>query len=171
MDQRKIGKVLKELRNEKKLTQEQVAEKFNVSNRTVSRWENGNNMPDLDILIEIADFYGIDLRNLLNGERKSENMNKEMKETVLQAVDYTNTKNEKCNKRVRICNAIGMLLLAGTLVLKDTAIYNEKTFVSTIADIMQGMSIGLLLVGFIMSSRYGSKIKAFKQRIFKKTIN
>ena len=171
MDQRKIGKVLKELRNEKKLTQEQVAEQFNVSNRTVSRWENGNNTPDLDILIEIADFYNIDLRNLLNGERKSENMNKDMKETVLQAVDYSTTKIEKCNKRVRICNAIGMLLFAGVIVLKDTTIYNEKALVSTIADIMQGMSLGLLLVGFIMSSRYGAKIRAFKQRLFKKTIN
>ena len=44
-------------------------------------------MPDLDILIEISDFYEVDLREILNGERKSENMEKEMKETVLQAVD------------------------------------------------------------------------------------
>ncbi|MCI9292491.1 MAG: helix-turn-helix transcriptional regulator, partial [Erysipelotrichaceae bacterium] len=53
MKQEKIGKFLKELRKQKGLTQEQIAEKFNVSNRTISRWENGNNMPDLDILIEI----------------------------------------------------------------------------------------------------------------------
>ena len=50
MDQKKIGGFLKELRKEKEMTQEQLAEKFNVSSRTVSRWENGNNMPDLDIL-------------------------------------------------------------------------------------------------------------------------
>ena len=89
MNQEKIGKFLKELRKRKGLTQEQIAEKFNVSNRTISRWENGHNMPDLDILIEISDYYEVDLREILNGERKSENMDKEMKETVLRAVDYT----------------------------------------------------------------------------------
>lgn len=43
-----------------RLTQEQLAEHFCVSSRTVSRWENGNNMPDLDILIGLADFYEVD---------------------------------------------------------------------------------------------------------------
>lgn len=52
MDQIKIGNFLRELRKEKGLTQEQLAEKFNVARRTVSRWETGNNMPDLDILIK-----------------------------------------------------------------------------------------------------------------------
>lgn len=61
MDQQKIGAFLKVLRKQKGLTQEQIAEKFNVSSRTVSRWENGNNMPDLDVLIEISDFYEVDL--------------------------------------------------------------------------------------------------------------
>lgn len=61
MDQKKIGVFLKELRKEKELTQEQLAEIVQVSNRTVSRWENGNNMPDLDILIELSDFYEVEL--------------------------------------------------------------------------------------------------------------
>ena len=71
MNQIKIGEFLKELRKEKGLTQEQFAEQFNVSRRSVSRWESGNNMPDLDTLIEMADYYEIDLRELLDGERKS----------------------------------------------------------------------------------------------------
>lgn len=78
-----FGLLLKELRNEKGLTQEQFAEIVNVSNRTVSRWENGNNMPDLDILIQISDYYEIDLRELLDGERKSDKMNMEEKETAI----------------------------------------------------------------------------------------
>ena len=51
MDLQKIGTFLKELRKEKGMTQEQLAEKLNVSRRTVSRWETGNNMPDLDLLM------------------------------------------------------------------------------------------------------------------------
>ena len=109
MNQQKIGAFLKVLRKQKGLTQEQIAEKFNVSNRTVSRWENGYNLPDLDILIEISDYYEVDLRELLDGERKGEKMNTEIKETVLKAVDYTNTETERYNKRVH------RLLLTGAI--------------------------------------------------------
>ena len=54
MNQKKIGLLLKELRKERNLTQEQLAEHFNISSRSVSRWETGNNLPDLDILIELS---------------------------------------------------------------------------------------------------------------------
>ena len=92
MDLQKIGTFLKDLRKEKGLTQEQLAETLNVSRRTVSRWETGSNMPDLDLLMEIADLYEVDLREMLNGERKSEDkMNKELEETVLQVAEYTKT--------------------------------------------------------------------------------
>ena len=64
----KIGELLRTLRNEKHLSQEQLAEKLNVSSRSVSRWENGNTMPDISLIIELADFYDIDIRELLNGE-------------------------------------------------------------------------------------------------------
>ena len=53
MDQMKIGEFIRELRKENGLTQEQLAEQLNVSRRTVSRWETGNNLPDLDVLIEM----------------------------------------------------------------------------------------------------------------------
>lgn len=170
MNQEKIGGFLKELRKQKGLTQEQIAEKFNVSNRTISRWENGYNMPDLDILIEISDYYEVDLREILNGERKSENMDKEIKETVLQAVDYTNTEAERYNKRVRICNAIAMLLMVIYIIVKDTAIYNDSSIVMACADFSQGLAIGMLLTGLIFSSRYAAKIRVFKQRLLKKYI-
>ena len=56
MDTKKIGAFLKQCRKEKNLTQEQLAEKFGVSARTVSRGETGSNMPDLSILVELADY-------------------------------------------------------------------------------------------------------------------
>ena len=171
MDQKKIGGFLKELRKEKGVTQEQLAEQFSVSNRTISRWENGNNMPDLDILIEISDYYEVDLREILNGERKSENMDKEMKETVLQAVDYTNTEAERYNKRVRLCNAIAMGLFLLYTIIKDTVVYADYSVVKAVIDILQGLAIGMLLAGLIMSSRYGAKVRAFKQRLFQKNVN
>ena len=61
MDQQKIGQFLRQCRKEKGITQEQLAEMLGVTNRSVSRWENGSNLPDLDILIEMADYYDVEL--------------------------------------------------------------------------------------------------------------
>ena len=82
MDQQKIGSFLKELRKEKHMTQEQLAEALGVSGRTVSRWETGRSLPDLDLLMLLADYHGVELRELLDGERKEKTMDKELEETV-----------------------------------------------------------------------------------------
>ena len=88
IDRIKIGNFLRELRNEKGITQEKLAERYGVSSRSVSRWENGNTMPDLGILVELADYYQIDIGEIIDGERKSENMSKDTKETLVKVADY-----------------------------------------------------------------------------------
>ena len=109
MDQVKIGTFLKTLRKEKNLSQEQIADKFFVSVRTISRWENGNTLPDISVLIELADFYNIDIRDLLRGERKSEKMDADMKETLEMVADYTEADKRKILNKVYICGQ-GMLI-------------------------------------------------------------
>lgn len=115
MDQKKIGSLLKELRTQKGLTQEQLAEKLNVTNRTVSRWENGNNMPDLSIIVELADFYDINIRDLLNGERKSETMDKDLKETLDIVAEYSAAEKKKMKIDIYIYLAVSIFM--GILVL------------------------------------------------------
>ena len=97
MDTKKIGAFLKQCRKEKNLTQEQLAEKFEVSARTVSRWETGINMPDLSILVQLAEYYDVEMRELLDGER-SQTMNKEMKETLDKVVVYEGWVKQKALK-------------------------------------------------------------------------
>ena len=75
MDQKKIGRFLKELRKEKDITQEQLAEKIKVSGRTVSRWETGSNMPDISLLAELADFYDVSISEIIDGESFLYNLN------------------------------------------------------------------------------------------------
>ena len=99
MDQIKIGNFLKELRKEKALTQEQLAEHFNVSSRAVSRWENGNNMPDISILVELAEFYGVGLVEIIDGERNSTDT--ETAEEVHKVVDYTSEDKELIIKKIK----------------------------------------------------------------------
>ena len=95
VDQMKIGNFLKELRKEKGITQAQLAETLNVSARTVSRWETGNNMPDISILVDIADYYDISIPEIINGERKSEIMNEEERKIAKTMSDYATTEKRK----------------------------------------------------------------------------
>lgn len=69
MNQEKIGKFIAECRKEKNLTQLQLAEKLNISNRAVSKWETGKSCPDVSIMMELCDILGINVNELLSGER------------------------------------------------------------------------------------------------------
>ena len=95
MDMKKIGSFLKALRKEKGLTQEQLAEKLGVAGRTVSRWETASNMPDLSVLIQLAEFYDIEVGEILDGERKDKVMDKEVKETLNKIAAYSNDEKQK----------------------------------------------------------------------------
>lgn len=69
MDQIKIGKFIATLRKEKDLTQEQLGEKLGVTNKTISRWENGNYMPDIEMLSLLAKEFDVSINELISGER------------------------------------------------------------------------------------------------------
>ena len=109
MDQSKIGSFLKELRNEKGLTQGRLAEQLNVSNRSVSRWETGSTLPDISILVELAEFYEVDIKEIIDGERKSETMKEEMRDTLVKVAEYTNEDKEMQYYKMR--KIIGGILI------------------------------------------------------------
>ena len=167
MDLQKIGTFLKDLRKEKALTQEQLAETLSVSRRTVSRWETGSNMPDLDLLMEIADLYQVDLRELLNGERKNEHMNKELRETVIQVAEYSNAEKQRAAKTVRVYFVLGMIALIVNAVLHMMEI--EETFW---IGFLKGGTFALALIAMVFGILYTSdammKIQAFKLRMIGK---
>ena len=162
MDQQKIGAFLKELRKEKNITQEQLADEMRVSRRTVSRWETGSNMPDLDILIDLSEYYGVDLKDILNGQRKSEDMDKELKDTVLKAAEYSNDDKEKMNKRFHFMFIAALVFL--TIAMVAMFLLNDPA-----SDIVNGTCLGvgygMVAVGVIVTSTYARKIRDFKMRL------
>ena len=160
MNQVKIGCFIKELRKEKGLTQEQLAEQFCVSRRTVSRWETGSNLPDMDILIEIADYYDVDFRELLDGERKSEKMNKELEETVIKVADYSNEEKQKITRRMHMLFIGGLIAAIVYMVLVFTD-YADNF----VGGLCLGITFGMMIVGVIMTSSYAAKIRACKMRL------
>ena len=118
MDQKKIGNFLKELRKEKSLTQEQVAEKLGVSSRTISRWETGAYMPDISMLVDIAEMYDVDVREVIDGERKEENMNSEVKEVAEKMADYSRMETDNIKKWVKTMS-VSMLIVAILMVVME----------------------------------------------------
>ena len=68
MNQTEIGKFIAKCRKEKKLTQAQLAEKLNITDRAVSKWETGKSMPDSSIMLELCEILGITVNELLSGE-------------------------------------------------------------------------------------------------------
>ena len=120
MDQIKIGSFLKELRNEKGLTQGQLAEQLNVSNRSVSRWETGSTLPDISILVELAEFYEVDIKEIIDGERKSEIMKEEMRDTLVKVAEYTNE--DKKMQYYKMRKIIGAILIGFGVFLTISAL-------------------------------------------------
>ena len=167
MDLVKIGSFLQVLRREKGLTQEQLAEEMGVARRTVSRWETGSNMPDLDILIELSDLYGVDLREILNGERKSEQMNEEMKETVLQVADYSNEEKARMVRRMHWMFVAGLVGFVAFLAITALGLENTPPY-EGIGSFGLGIAFGMVIIGAIFTSRNAAKIRAFKMRLLGK---
>lgn len=164
MDQQKIGRFLKTLRKEKSMTQEQLAEKLGVSNRSVSRWETGANLPDLDILIQLADHYGVELREILDGEKRTHDMDKEMEETVLKVADYSNQEKMLLTKRIHWIFLAGVAAFVVYMIL-DIRGLTEAGIYEDIASVALGMVLGILLLGVLFTSRYMAKVRAFKIRL------
>ena len=83
MDQIKIGKFIAECRKKAGLTQMQLAEKLNITDRAVSKWETGNAMPDSSIMLELCDILKISVNELLSGEKINMENNNEKNEQLL----------------------------------------------------------------------------------------
>lgn len=86
MDSKKMGAFISELRKENKLTQAALAEKLNISNRTISKWENGDGYPDITILPDLAGIFGITVDELLSGERAPQDV-PDIKVTEIESKD------------------------------------------------------------------------------------
>ena len=160
MDQKKIGKFLKELRKGKGITQEEFAEMLNVSGRTVSRWETGTNMPDISLLVDIAEIFDVSIPEIINGERKSEIMEKEVKETVLSLSDYAEAINKKIKGRLLVLTVIAIVGMIAFVAIESTGLDTPGSIYEKIASVGLGLDFGMLIVLAMYLSGLLGKIKA-----------
>lgn len=113
MDVKKIGKFIALNRKKKGLTQEQLGEKLGVSNKTISRWENGNYMPDLSLLKPLSHELGISLNELLSGEKlEGQNFTADTENNLIQTIDYTSRKIQNEHNKLSL-----FIMIAGILLI------------------------------------------------------
>jgi transcriptional regulator with XRE-family HTH domain len=117
MNQEKIGKFIAKMRKEKNLTQAELAEELGVSDRSISNWENGKNMPDLSLFKPLCNKLDITLNDFLTGEKvNTKDYQEKLEENIINTIDYTNKKIENKN------NFIGLILIVFGVLISITAI-------------------------------------------------
>ena len=162
MDQVKIGNFLKKLRKEKGITQEQLAEILNVSGRTVSRWETGNNMPDISILVDIADYYDISIPEIISGERKSEIMNEKERKIAKTMSDYATTEKEKIFKEMKLQSVMGVCALVLYWILHETGAYMYNDVLGKLAAYCETLvSVSVIMMAAFTTGSLSKSRKVF----------
>ena len=138
MDQVKIGKFIAECRKKNNLTQMRLAEKLNITDRAVSKWENGKAMPDSSIMLDLCNELGISVNELLSGEVIEMNNYSESVEKNL--LDMVKQK-EQSDKRL-----LSMEIVIGVLSI---IILLSLTFVASFFEMADWIRILLIIVGFV----------------------
>ena len=151
MDQIKIGKFIAECRKKNNLTQMQLAEKLNITDRAVSKWENGKAMPDSGIMLELCEELKISVNELLCGEViKMENYNEKLEENLIEMVKQKELNDKNLLKLEWV---IGYISSISFLTLIFTASFiNMETWIRILLIVL-----GLII--FIVGMVNGLKIE------------
>lgn len=166
-ESKKIGSFLKELRKEIGITQEEFAEKLDVSSRTISRWETGTNMPDISLLVNIAEIFNVSISEIINGERKSEIMEKEVKEVAEAMSNYAGAEKSVILKRVKLISIIGLISLVIGLVMEAINYDSMIPIYECMKETCLGFGVGALATMVLYTTGILEKIKNRKSKQMK----
>ncbi len=170
MDQVSIGRFISELRREKKLTQEQFAEKLGVNNRTVSRWENGHCMPDLSLLSIIADELGVSISELLNGRRLTEQEMIAIRDSINAVLELSEKEKNVKKRKLNAYLITGILCIAIVVLVHQFGMLSF-IFKQNVDDFIAGAltSIGLLAEAIgVYNNNHDVTLRQRKKAIFSK---
>ena len=118
MNQEKIGKFISECRKKKKLTQSELAEELGVTDRSVSNWENGKNMPDLSLFKPLCEILNITINELLSGEKLSkEDYQEKFEENIVNTIDYSSKKVNKYSQLLSLIIIIFGLFISISAIM------------------------------------------------------
>ena len=110
MNQEKIGNFIKSLRKEKNMTQNELALKLGVTDKAISKWENGRGLPDLSLIKDVSDILGVTVNELLTGE-KLDSKEEVFENNIINTINYTNNKIKSKNKYIIILSLTIIVIL------------------------------------------------------------
>jgi len=149
MNQTAIGSYIAKKRREMNLTQEQLAEKLGVSNKTISKWENGKCMPDYSIIQELCETLSISLPELMDGEDEAEDSVRVYDdEQILDLIRRT----QELERHKGILYGI-ILIVIGIASNAMSATIGGSDFKDFISGILMGLSVAEMLVGIYFVGR------------------
>ena len=119
-------------------------------------------MPDLDVLIEMADFYDVDIRELIDGERKSEKMDQETKDTLKKVADYAENEKKMLAKRMCDMTAAALVLFAAFLVLRYTGLADSAKPYRNLSEFALGLTMASMVLNILYFAGIMDKIRAAK---------
>ena len=158
-----LAEKIMKLRKQQGWSQEDLAIRLDISRQSVSKWESGSNMPDISLLAELADFYDVSIPEIIDGERKSENMNEEVKETVLKLSDYTETINQKIKGRLFVLTVIAIIGMIAFVIIEVMGLDTPGSIYERVASAGLGLDFGVLIVLAMYLSGFLGKIKARRE--------
>ena len=123
MNQEKIGKFIAKCRKDKNLTQGELADKLNISNKAISKWETGRGMPDASIMLELCAYLGITVNELLSGEKLEEEEYKEKANENIINIAKESEKNKKVKNKIII--VLTIIIIFSILLLITNIIYRN----------------------------------------------
>ncbi len=151
MDQVKIGKFIAECRKNNGLTQMQLAGKLNITDRAVSKWENGKAMPDSSIMLALCDELKISVNDLLSGEVVTmDNYDKNLEKNLLEMVK----EKEQADKR--------LLSMEIVIAVLSSMVLFALVFVAGFVEMEEWLRILLIIIGivpFLVGATYALKIE------------
>ena len=126
MNQKKIGRFIAECRRNQDLTQMQLAEKLNVTDKAVSKWERGVSMPDASIMIELCEIIGINVNELLCGEKNNmEDNDKKNQDLLLEMANEIKRKNKAIWISMWVIMIVSLTALLGGILVAAFLVQNE----------------------------------------------
>lgn len=132
MNQEKIGKFILKLRLEKNMTQQELAHKLGVTDRAISKWENGRGLPDLSLIKPLCDELNITVNDFISAERvDKEKYQEKFEENILNTIEYSNKKNKGLIKFIVIILIFIILLISMFLIDVNKMRNNEQVIFST----------------------------------------
>ena len=129
MDQKRIGSFISELRKEKNMTQKELAQKLGITDRAISKWENGRGMPEVSLMKPLCEALDISINELLSGERIEQKDYREKSEfNFLNTMDYTQKKIKKNTLFRKLVIAFLVMALLTVLLLMDARVITRRYF-------------------------------------------